>query len=274
MRLENSSRFHRLSWLHDIDVYEASFDNHVFGRHAHATFSVGTILEGVGGYRCRGSDHVLPVGALTLMNPEEVHTGRAVGGRLRYTMLYVGEAGITEMLGVRSVRGFRDVSPSDRSQVITQAVSNLVLALRNCENRPGWRLQVEELIHRLVLATFSQFGGVASIRPGNEPNAVRYLCDHIAAQIADDQCGTLSVTEVAASLSLHPNYLIQSFSHAKGISPYAYYMSRKINVAKDLISRGHHPLQVGLDLGFYDQSHFIRHFKKVFGVTPGSIHVH
>ncbi|WP_417347254.1 helix-turn-helix domain-containing protein [Ferrimonas sp.] len=40
-------------------------------------------------------------------------------------------------------------------------------------------------------------------------------------------------------------------------------------MATGLIRLGLPPLKVGLDCGFYDQSHFSRHFKRVVGVPPG-----
>ncbi|MDY8109403.1 AraC family transcriptional regulator [Fulvimarina sp. 2208YS6-2-32] len=270
----SANRLHRLSWLNDVEVYDASFDTHVFGRHAHTTFAIGAILEGVGGYHCRGSSHVLPAGTLSCMNPEEAHTGRAVSGRLRYTMVYVGEAGIAEMLGIERIRGFRDVSPSDRSQIVMRVMSALAIAIRRPEREPGWRLQVEHLVHRLITSAFVGFAGAKAMRPGKEPLAVRHLSDRISAQIISTDNTSFSVAEAAKELGLHPNYLIQSFSRAKGISPYAYFLSRKIEAAKNLLSLGHPPLQVGLMLGFYDQPHFNRSFKKLMGFTPGDYIVH
>lgn len=269
-----ANRLHRLSWLHGIDIYEANFKNHVFGRHAHETFSIGAIVEGVGGYYCRGTHHVFPPGSLSLLNPEEVHTGHAVDSRLRYNMVYVAESAILAMLGIKEIRGFREISPSEKSYTILRSFRYLARALHEIDGHPGWRLQIEEIMHHIVRTAFDQFGGAFIAGPGNEPHAVKYLCDHIEAQLDTDRAGNLSITEIAARLDLHPNYLIQSFSKAKGISPYAYYLYRKIDLAKSLIVDGNTPLHAGLRLGFYDQAHFTRHFRKICGVTPGNFVVH
>ena len=84
----------------------------------------------------------------------------------------------------------------------------------------------------------------------------------------------LTVADLAAEVGLNPNYLIQSFSKARGVSPHKYLIFKKVCRAKKMIAEGTPPLDAALALGFYDQAHFIRHFRKVMGVTPGRMVVH
>lgn len=75
------SRFHHLAWHHGIELFEAEFCSQTFTRHAHEGFAIGVIAEGAGGDVCREKSMVLPAGSLSLMNPEEAHTGhRRRGG--------------------------------------------------------------------------------------------------------------------------------------------------------------------------------------------------
>lgn len=53
------NRFHHLEWLYGIEFFQANFDDHLFGRHSHEGFAIGSIIEGVGGYFCRGENMVL-----------------------------------------------------------------------------------------------------------------------------------------------------------------------------------------------------------------------
>lgn len=76
-------------WLPGVELFHADFSGQAFGRHSHSAFAIGSILHGVGGYQCRGRRHALPAGTLSLMNPEEPHTGHAESERLVYRMLYV-----------------------------------------------------------------------------------------------------------------------------------------------------------------------------------------
>jgi AraC-like DNA-binding protein len=62
--------------------------------------------------------------------------------------------------------------------------------------------------------------------------------------------------------------LIRSFTKQKGISPYSYLESIRIDKAKKFLERGDNPIEVALKTGFTDQSHFTKFFKKFIGLTP------
>ena len=86
-----------LAWL-----FHADFSGQAFGRR-HSAFAIGSILHGVGGYQCRGRRHA-PAGTLSLMNPEEPHTGHAESERLVYRMLYVEERACSACSAANSCR--------------------------------------------------------------------------------------------------------------------------------------------------------------------------
>ena len=126
------NRYHHLEWLNGIDFFEAAFSTQTFTRHAHEGFAIGAIAEGAGGYLCRGESMVLPAGSLSLMNPEEAHTGHAAAERVRYNMLYASEAAVRAVLGLRTLRGFAEIAPRDRDFRLSQALTRLA----ECLNSP------------------------------------------------------------------------------------------------------------------------------------------
>lgn len=65
-----------------------------------------------------GRRHALPAGTLSLMNPEEPHTGHAESERLVYRMLYVEETRLLGLLGRKQLpRGFGELNPADDGSV-------------------------------------------------------------------------------------------------------------------------------------------------------------
>jgi AraC-like DNA-binding protein len=59
------------------------------------------------------------------------------------------------------------------------------------------------------------------------------------------------------------------FVKSYGIPPHALLLQLRTKKAQELMFNDHtDPCGVGLELGFYDQSHFIRNFKKHVGATP------
>lgn len=72
----------------------------------------------------------------------------------------------------------------------------------------------------------------------------------------------------AAILDRSVPHLVRSFSAAFGVSPHAYVLGRRIEAARPLLLGGMPPAQVATTVGFYDQAHFTRHFKRHTSTTP------
>jgi AraC-like DNA-binding protein len=52
------------------------------------------------------------------------------------------------------------------------------------------------------------------------------------------------------------------------MSPYKCLLKLRIIAASNLLIKGEPIAQVAYDVGFFDQSHMTKHFKKEYGVTP------
>lgn len=63
-------------------------------------------------------------------------------------------------------------------------------------------------------------------------------------------------------------YLIRKFNDYYGLSPHQYITNLRINYAKKLLKSKKDFVDVAIESGFYDQSHFIKCFKEYTGVTP------
>jgi AraC-like DNA-binding protein len=96
----------------------------------------------------------------------------------------------------------------------------------------------------------------------------------IDAHVETAATSDLSISDIANEVSLNPNYLIQCFTKSRGISPRQYMIFKKICRSKSMIASGASLIETALALGFYDQAHFIRHFRKMVGVTPGRMIIH
>ncbi|MFO6421118.1 AraC family transcriptional regulator [Hylemonella sp. W303a] len=284
-RLSTDNRLHRLSWHQDVELFDASFQGHPFGRHAHDAYAIGVIEQGVGGYLYRGGTELVPAGMLSLINPDEMHDGYAVQGALQYKMLYVGESSMRDILGLAHPQKFHLSAARDHGLQVRQALRIVHAALHGDpkHTRPlGWQLAVDTALTQM-LQTVMQHHARNAVRPaGREPEAVRrvrHYLDELAlrageGRMADDSGGDVTLRTLGQLVNLRPNYLLNVFTRHVGLPPHLYWMGRRITAAKRLLAQGLAIADVGYALGFHDQAHFTRTFKKFTGITPGRLRVH
>ncbi len=90
--------------------------------------------------------------------------------------------------------------------------------------------------------------------------AVTYIQDNLAAD--------LSLKTLAQEAGLSSYHFAHLFTEAFGIAPHQYVIQARIEWTKALMTRGLPLCDVAQRVGFSDQSHFTRHFKRLVGITP------
>ena len=134
---------------------------------------------------------------------------------------------------------------------------------------PGGRLLVESLgnvlaVHLIRHAMGSAPGGHQA--RGGLPRrrlrvAIEYIEDHLDSEIA--------LEDLAAAVHLSAYHFARLFKASTGLPPHQYVIARRIERAKQLLRDDDLSLaQVAARVGFWDQGHFTRHFKRLVGVTP------
>lgn len=87
--------------------------------------------------------------------------------------------------------------------------------------------------------------------------------------MSDENSETISLTYLAHQLNLHPVYLSRSFTHYFGCSFSEYYRTFKIQKSLQALQNKKISIsQIAYQNQFADQSHYIRCFKKSYGLTP------
>jgi AraC-like DNA-binding protein len=66
-----------------------------------------------------------------------------------------------------------------------------------------------------------------------------------------------------------PAHLIRSFTRTFGIAPHQYVLARRVEAARRRLLAGEPIARVAASVGFYDQAHFTRQFKRQVGTPPG-----
>jgi AraC-like DNA-binding protein len=78
----------------------------------------------------------------------------------------------------------------------------------------------------------------------------------------------LTLRAAGEVLGAHPAHLVRAFTAAFGLPPHAYLTSRRIDEARRRLLAGQPAHEVAVAVGFYDQPHLTRHFRRYLCTTP------
>jgi len=79
----------------------------------------------------------------------------------------------------------------------------------------------------------------------------------------------LYLDDLAALAGLSVCRFVTVFRRQVGLTPHRFVCRERVRYARTLLADGVPAAQAALEAGFFDQSHLSRHFKSVYGVTPG-----
>lgn len=131
-------------------------------------------------------------------------------------------------------------------------------------------LYAETLIHRLAVHLVRYYSNrdALSPRPGgwlSRPQllaVVKYVEEHLEESIR--------LADLAAVVHVSVFHFARLYKGSTGLPPHQYVIGRRVERAKLLLRESEQTLaQIAAGVGFADQAHLARHFKRLVGVTPG-----
>lgn len=241
----------------DIHRIEACLTGAAYAPHRHDTYTIGITLSGIQSFTYRGAGRASYPGQIVILHPDEKHDGRAGGDEpFRYRAAYISPADIQEVLNGQ-VLPFVDGGVS-----IDPGLQRAAVALLKDFERPLSRLEYQDALHGLALALQAAAGAVAIKRPNREASALAR--DYIEASLSRG----FSLEDLERATGHCRWQLSRDFRAMFGTSPYRYLTLRRLDLARRMMRDGGAIVEIALDCGFSDQSHFGRAFKKAYGLTP------
>ena len=263
---DESATLWRMPRHYGLECLSARFRRHRYAPHTHDTYVIGVIVAGCETFRCRGARHYAGPGALTIVNPEEVHDGEPADGGYAYRMTYPDQALIRDIASEVMGRPV-DLPVFDGPLFQDRALADaFVAAHRAVEDAGTSVLEADTRLIDVYAAIIGRYGRAGPcLAVGREPVAIRQVRDYLHDNMAAD----IDLDDLAAVAGLTRYHLIRSFKAHLGLTPHAYLLDLRVRAARRLLCRGGDPAEVAASAGFYDQSHLNRAFKARVGVTPG-----
>jgi AraC-like DNA-binding protein len=251
-----------------VDLLHAHFVRQAFPRHFHDCFVVCVNERGAHASWYRGNTVIIPAGAITVVSPGEVHTGCPVPGfPWHYRAMYV-DAELLATLATEVGLPAGTV-PSLPSLFVSDAslAGAFVRAHRRCENELDpleCEAQVADVLLRLLQR--HAIGPRRRAAPSSSSQAVGRAMEFIQ----DCYSERLTLDRLAEAAGVSRYSVLRAFRRDVGIPPYAFVTQVRVDHAKRLLREGVAVSAVSQRVGFADQSHLTRHFKRLMGVTPGA----
>jgi AraC-like DNA-binding protein len=240
------------------EVFHARFVGHAYPAHAHSTWTLLIVDSGGVEFMLGRRRHQMGNREVVLLPPGVSHDGRAATpDGFRKRVLYLDGATLPERMIGPTVDG-----PVLKDRLLRGRVHQLHRAL----DGPGDAFEAES---RLVLINDRLRGRLASAAGSRSGREAARLADGLR-DLLDARVTTgISLREASELLHAHPAHLVRSFKQTFGLPPHLYLTGRRIELARGLLIEGRHPGEVAAEVGFYDQAHMTRHFRRHLGTTPG-----
>jgi len=237
--------------------------SHAFGRHTHDQFGIGVILRGAQTSMSGRGIVEAAAGDVITVNPGEAHDGSPLGeGGRAWRMLYFDPDALAEP--IRALTGGSAAQAElARPAMRDAAAAGRFLSLFRAMTDPrGGRSEIEG--GEALLLLLARLIERRCERPG-APKGI----DQARARIDDDPAAPLSLGELAAIGGVSQFQLVRGFSKATGLTPHAYLVQRRLQMARRMIAAGTALADAAQATGFADQSHMTRLFVRTYGLSPG-----
>lgn len=250
-------------WQHPavpgVDLLRARYVRHGFARHTHAAFAIGVIRSGTEHLLIGTETHRITGGGVVLLNPEVVHTGQPADAEgWAYRVFYPTVDVVAEATG--------SDSPSFTEPVVWDPVAAAVIHRAHLAAESGDRLASGTLLMVALSTLWRRYGGGRRHPPdGGGSGAVARAREILHERIVAPP----SLAELATAVGLGQFGLLRAFRARYGLPPHAYLNQLRVRRACRLLESGMHTAEVATAVGFTDQSHLSRHFRRVVGVPPG-----
>jgi len=258
-------RFHRDPELPFVEVRDVRDAREIcYVRHSHDTFSIGLVTGGHSVYlHERGRDEI-SAGTVVMMNPGAMHACNPVDlTAWSYRMVHIDadwllrlqQQGVDDGAG-----GLREIEPaSTRDDGLRTRLARLCDRFADpCAGTLARHEAIVELASALQELS-------APPRLDGATRAVRR-----AAELIIERCDEpLTLADLCAASGLSESHLVRSFKRRYGMTPHAFLVDRRIQRARHELRRGRPIAEVAASLGFADQAHLQRTFRRVVATTPG-----
>ncbi|MCM1416081.1 MAG: AraC family transcriptional regulator [bacterium] len=235
-----------------------------FPNHFHEHYVIGFVENGERCLSCRNKDYTIGQGSVVIFNPRDNHACvQTDEGTLDYRGFHISKEIMLDL--AEEITGRRELPGFSKNVIYDDEVICYLRPLHEMVMNGNCDFGKEENLLLLLSSLIQNYGQpfescIPECRQEIE-KACQFMEQHFAERIYLDQ--------ICRHAGLSKSTLLRAFAKSKGITPYRYLETVRVNEAKKLLSNGVPPLDTAIMTGFSDQSHFTNYFTSFIGLAPG-----
>ena len=235
-----------------------------FPNHFHEHYVIGFVEDGTRRLSCRNREYSIEKGSIVLFGPRDNHACvQSDDGTFDYRGFNIAKEVMLDL--TEEVSGKRQLPGFSENVIYDEEAACYLRQLHEMVMKGKDDFGKEETLLFLISLLIQNYGqpsrnGIPECSEEIE-KACEYMEQHFTERIYLDQ--------ICRYAGLSKSTLLRAFTKLKGITPYRYLETIRINEAKKLLAEEMPPVEVAIRTGFSDQSHFTNYFNQFIGLAPG-----
>ena len=235
-----------------------------FPNHFHEYYVIGFVEDGQRVLFCKNKEYSIEKGNVILFNPGDNHACvQSDDGTFDYRGFNISKGMMLDL--AEEVTVIRELPGFSKNVIYDEEIACYLRTLHEMVMNGTSDFGKEENLLFLISALIQNYGQpfescVLECRQEIE-KACEFIRQHLNERIDLDQ--------ICRYAGLSKSTLLRAFAKSKGVTPYRYLETMRINEAKALLGKGMQPIEVAMQTGFSDQSHLTNYFNRFIGLAPG-----
>lgn len=235
-----------------------------FPNHFHEHYVIGFVEDGQRTLSCKNRDYPIERGHVIVFNPGDNHACvQSDDGTFDYRGFNISKSVMLAL--AEEVTGKRELPGFSQTVIYDDEITCYLRPLHEMVMRGNSDFGKEENLLFLISALLQKYGQPFESCIPECPQEIEKACAFMRRHFSE----RIYLDQICHYAGLSKSTLLRAFTKAKGITPYRYVETIRINEAKLLLEKGVSPIDAAMQTGFSDQSHFTNYFSSFIGLAPG-----